>query len=169
MEMSEAATLRKPSTNPKDAIGSLKLPLHLWPSEATALGCLGFLEGEGKYGRDNFIAGDGVVASIYVDACKRHLDAWFSGEETSPDMVQLEDGTWEKVDIPHLANALACLGILVKCIAHDKLVDDRGYDPTGAYRRFVDRLTPNVARIKRLFAGRKPKHWSIADNNVAAE
>ena len=34
-------------TNPKDAIGSDKLPLHLWPSTATALGCLGLLDGDG--------------------------------------------------------------------------------------------------------------------------
>lgn len=27
-------------TNPKDLIGSGKLPLHLWPTTATAMGCI---------------------------------------------------------------------------------------------------------------------------------
>jgi hypothetical protein len=142
----------KKSTNPKDEIGSTKLPLHLWPSEATAMGCLGLLEGECKYGRDNYVAGDGVIASIYVDACKRHLDAWFSGEEVAPDS-----------GVPHLANALACIAILVKSEAHGKLVDDRGYDPTGAYRKLVEKLTPHVSRIRAFFADKRPRHWTIAD------
>ena len=43
----------KPS-NPKDMIGSNKLPLHLWPNTATAMGSLGFLNGALKYGRANF-------------------------------------------------------------------------------------------------------------------
>ena len=41
-------------TNPKDAIGSQKLPLHLWPTTATAMGCLGLLDGALKYGRANW-------------------------------------------------------------------------------------------------------------------
>lgn len=144
------------STNPKDEIGSVKLPLHLWPSEATALGCLGMLEGREKYGRNNFISGDGVIASIYVDACRRHLDAWESGEDMTPD-----------TQTPHLGNALASLAIIVKAQAHGKLVDDRNYEPNpGAYRRFIESITPHVARIKAMFKGRNPKHFTIADNEV---
>jgi hypothetical protein len=59
----------KPS-NPKDAIGSSKLPLHLWPETATLLGSLGLLDGMLKYGRAIFRA-IGVRASIYYDACRR--------------------------------------------------------------------------------------------------
>jgi hypothetical protein len=144
---------QKVSTNPKDAIGSVKLPLHLWPSEATALGCIGMLEGECKYGRNNYVAGDGVIASIYIDACRRHLDAWESGEDLTHDTLS-----------PHLGNALASLAIIVKAQAHDKLIDDRNYDPTGAYRRWIEVLTPHVKRIKAMFADKKPRHWTIADN-----
>lgn len=145
------------STNPKDAIGSVKLPLHLWPAEATALGCMGMLEGELKYGRSNFIAGDGVTASIYIDAAKRHLDAWFAGEELAPDS-----------GVPHLANALASIAILVKADAHRKLVDDRDYAPMPGYRGLVDALTPHVARVKELYKDRDPKHWTIYDNGASA-
>lgn len=66
-------------TNPKDAMGTNKLPLHLWPTTATALGCVAFAEGMLKYGRTNWREA-GVRASIYVDAAKRHLDAKAAGK-----------------------------------------------------------------------------------------
>jgi hypothetical protein len=144
-----------PPVNPKDAIGSTKLPLHLWPAEATALGCLGMLEGEVKYGRNNYIAGNGVIASIYIDAAKRHLDAWFAGEECAHDT-----GT------PHLANALATIAIVVKCQAQGRLIDDRDYSPEAggsAYRKFVEGITPHVKRIKEMFKDKSPRHYTIAD------
>jgi hypothetical protein len=137
------------ATNPKDAIGSSKLPLHLWPATATAMGCIGLLNGALKYGRSNWRAA-GVRASIYVDACKRHLDAWFEGEEVDPD-----DGT------PHLSAALACLAIIVDAKAAGMLNDDRQF--TGGYRQLVDELTGHVDRLKAHHAGKDPKHWTIAD------
>lgn len=138
----------KPS-NPKDIVGSGKLPLHLWPSTATALGCLAFLEGALKYGRSNFRE-VGVRASIYVDAAKRHLDAWFEGEECAPDS-----------GLPHLANALACVAIIVDAQAAGKLADDRNI--TGGYRALVESITPHVERLKQLHADKSPKHYTIAD------
>lgn len=143
----------KPSTNPKDAIGNVKLPLHLWPAEATALGCLGMLEGALKYGRNNYVAGDGVIASIYVAACKRHLDAWFSGENMTRDTKQ-----------DHLGNALACLAIIVKARAHDKLIDDRDHAPIDGYQQLVDEITPRVKQLQEMFADKNPRHYTIADN-----
>lgn len=138
-------------TNPKDAIGASKLPLHLWPTTATAMGCIGLLEGALKYGRSNWRE-SGVRASIYVDACKRHLDAWFEGEECAPDSGS-----------PHLANALACLAIIVDARAAGKLLDDRAYGGAG-YRALVDELTPQVPRLKALFAEHNPHHYTIADH-----
>lgn len=138
-------------TNPKDAIGCDKLPLHLWPTTATAMGCLGLLEGALKYGRNNFRE-SGVRTSIYIDACKRHLDAYMEGEDHAPD-----SGT------PHLANALACLAIIVDAQAAGKLNDDRNYNGSG-YRKLVDNLTPHVRRLKDLFADKNPKHYTIEDN-----
>lgn len=136
-------------TNPKDAIGSDKLPLHLWPTTATALGCLGLLDGALKYGRTNW-RDAGVRVSIYVDAAQRHLAAYFEGEDADPDS-----------GLPHLAHALACLAILVDAAAAGRLTDDRAYRGAG-YRALVERLTPNVARLKALHAGRSPRHFTIA-------
>jgi hypothetical protein len=136
-------------TNPKDIVGSNKLPLHLWPSTATALGCIGMLNGALKYGRSNFRA-IGVRASIYYDAARRHLDAWFEGEECDPD-----DG------VPHLSAALSCIAIIADAAAAGKLTDDRM--TPGGYRAHVDALTGHVKRLKELHAGKAPKHYTIED------
>ncbi len=136
-------------TNPKDLIGSGKLPIHLWPATATAMGAMGLLVGMLEYGRSNFRAA-GVSASIYVDAAKRHIDAWFEGEDCDPDS-----------GLPHFAHALACLAILVDAEAAGKLNDDRMFP--GGYRALVTRLTPEVARLKALHEGKDPKHYTIKD------
>lgn len=138
-------------TNPKDAIGSDKLPLHLWPESATAFGCIGLLNGMAKYGRANWRHA-GVRPSIYVDAAKRHLTDWFEGNDVDP-----EDG------VHNLAGALACIAILVDAMVTDKINDDRNYNGDG-WRRARGMMEPHVKRLKELHAARAPKHWTIADN-----
>lgn len=137
----------KPS-NPKDAIGSDKLPLHLWPTTATAMGCVGMMEGLSKYGRNNFRE-HGVRASVYVAACKRHLDAWFEGEDCAPDS-----------GVPHLANALSCIAIIVDAKAAGKLNDDRNYRGEG-YRALVEELTPHIRRLREIHKDKDPIHYTI--------
>lgn len=149
------STLRRSTdtkdTNPKDLIGSDKLPLHLWPTTATAMGCLALLDGMGKYGRQNWRE-FGVSASIYVAACKRHLDAWFEGEEHATDS-----------GVPHLSHALACLAIIVDSQAQGKLIDDRAYMGAG-YLKLVDALTPIVKNLRARHAGKDVHHFTIKDN-----
>lgn len=136
-------------TNPKDAIGSSKLPLHLWPMTATMTGSLALLDGALKYGRSNWREA-GVKASIYYDALQRHVTKWFEGEEADPDS-----------GLPHLAHALACLAILVDAEAAGKLTDDRMYP--GGTVALLDRLTPHVERLKAKHAERSPKHYMRRD------
>jgi hypothetical protein len=140
-------------TNPKDLIGSGKVPLHLWPETASIYGCLGLLDGMLKYGRTNWrIAG--VRASIYVDAARRHLMAWFEGEDFDPDS-----------GLPHLCHGLACLAILVDAICANNLVDDRQVQ--GGYRKAITDLTHHVDRLKNLHSHRTGvKHYTIADNGL---
>src|SRR4051812_15804399 len=121
----------KPS-NPKDAIGSGKIPLHLWPPSASVLGCLGLLDGMLKYGRSNWRAA-GVRWSIYYDAIRRHLDALHEGEDLDPDS-----------GLPHMAHILACCAIIVDAQATGQLIDDRQYQGAG-YRQLVSQMTPQVA------------------------
>jgi hypothetical protein len=138
----------KPS-NPKDVIGSNKMPLHLWPETATVLGSLGLLEGALKYGRSNWRA-VGIRASIYYDAARRHLNAWFEGEEQDPDS-----------GLPHLAHLLACVAILVDAGAKGNLTDDRMYP--GGYRKQIDELTAHVERLKKKYEDKAPHHYTLAD------
>ena len=147
MHLGRSVVNSKP-TNPKDAIGSDKLPLHLWPESATAMGCIGMLDGALKYGRGNFRA-IGVRASIYVDACRRHLAAWMEGEDCATDSL-----------VPHLAHALACLAIIVDAEAAGKLNDDRNL--SAGYRELVEKLTPHVPRLKAAHSDKNPYHYTIA-------
>lgn len=146
--VTEALNEGQKLTNPKDAIGSDKMPLHLWPQTATMMGCIGLLNGMGKYGRSNYRV-LGVRASIYYDACKRHLDAWFEGEDYD------EDG------VPNLGASLACLAIIVDAQANDNLTDDRMVP--GGYRKLMDELTPIVKVLKERHKDKDPHHYTIAD------
>jgi hypothetical protein len=140
-------------TNPKDLVGSGKLPLHLVPETMTAVASLAFLDGALKYGRANWRVA-GVRASIYIDAAKRHLVAWFEGEENDPDS-----------GVHHLGHALACIGILIDAGFCDKLNDDRQIK--GGWRRAVSNLTPHVDRLKKLHEHRTDiKHYTINDNGL---
>ena len=99
--------------NPKDLIGSRKVSLSKWPGVATLHGAHAMMNGAAKYGAYNW-RGNPVVASIYVDACLRHVGAWFDGEQTATDS-----------GVHHLGHALACLAILLDAQATGNLVDDR--------------------------------------------
>ena len=138
--------------NPKDAIANGKIPMHLWPSTATAMGSLALLYGARLYGRSNWREA-GVRASVYVSACQRHLAAWFEGEDNDPDS-----------GLPHLGHALACLAILVDAQAAGKLTDDRQFP--GGYRKLVDELTSLVAVVNEKYADKpEPKHYDKSTNN----
>lgn len=139
--------------NPKDALGSDKLPLELWPASASAFGSLGILDGKFKYGRDNWRATE-VLASIYIGALRRHVDDYYEGVTIDP-----------KSGLPVLCHILANGGILADATMTGTLVDDRRYPGKNGqrYAAFVEELTPHVARIKAMHAGRNPRHYSIAD------
>lgn len=142
--MTETSAAVSEPDNPKDIVGTDKLPLHLWPTTATAMGSIALLNGALKYGRSNW-RHTGVRSSVYVDACQRHLAAWFEGEESD------EEG------VPHLSAALACLAIIVDCQAAGKLKDDRQFP--GGHRKLIDSLTPHVKRLRELHADKSPTHY----------
>lgn len=148
----ETATTKP--TNPKDLIGTNKVPLSLFPATAVATGSVAMLDGALKYGRDNYRA-IGVRASIYVDACMRHLVAWMEGEDNTTDSK-----------VPHLGHALACIAIIIDAQAAGLLQDDRKIQ--GGYQQLLDELTPMVAALREQHADKSPKHYTIADNEVRA-
>lgn len=141
-------------TNPKDFIGSTKMPLHLWPNTATLVGTLAMLDGAAKYGRSNWRV-SGVKASVYYDAARRHLDAWFEGENNAKDS-----------NVPHLGHVLACIAIIIDAECAGKLTDDRM--TPGGYLKLLDRLTPLVVALKQLHADKTPQHFTLLNNKVSA-
>ena len=137
------------ASNPKDALGAGKLPLHLWPATATAHGSLALMDGALKYGRTNWRPA-GVRASTYVSASMRHLNAWFEGEDMAPDS-----------GLSHLAHALAGLAILIDAEDAGMMTDDRMIP--GGYLNAIDKLTPEVARLMAKHADKHPHHYTIQD------
>lgn len=136
----------KPS-NPKDAIGATKLPMHLIPGTALAHLSLAFLEGALKYGKYNWRV-VGVRASIYLDAMKRHIEKWENGQ----------DGD-EATRINHLASVMACCAIILDATNSGKLTDDR--PPSAPVAELIDAMSANVKHLQELFADQSPHQHTI--------
>jgi hypothetical protein len=100
-------------TNPKDAVGTGKVPFST--ISAVVMGELGLamLEGARKYGRHNYRVA-GVRASVYYDALKRHITAWWEGEDIDKDS-----------GLPHIVKAIATLVVLRDSQIQQNWVDDR--------------------------------------------
>jgi hypothetical protein len=139
--------------NPKDGIGVQKLPLSLVPPITVAYGSLAHLNGALKYGKWNWRK-TGVRASVYIDALKRHISKWESGEELD------EDG------VPHLSSIIADTGIILDSRACGKLQDDRPprVDTTGLF----DRLTPIVKALLERHKDKAPRHYTIDDSEQSS-
>lgn len=101
------------ATNPKDAVGSNKPPLSTIPPAVLVEIGLALFEGHLKYGGSNWRA-MGVRATVYYDACMRHLLSWLGGEDVDPDS-----------GMPHITKAIAGLCILRDAEMNDCLTDDR--------------------------------------------
>lgn len=125
-------------SNPKDLLGAKKPDMTKIPSIALLWESLAMMDGGGKYGPFNWRANK-VVASIYIAACKRHLDAWFEGQEFAEDS-----------GCHHLGHARACLGILLDAQATGNLIDDRPVvDGTPeAYQKTMDTVTSRIPAMQ---------------------
>lgn len=110
-----------PDNNPKTAVGAKKVPLHLVPPSAGHYLALAFANGATKYGPYNWRE-KGISSSVYYAAAKRHLDAWWDGEDKADDSK-----------IEHVAHAMACCALILDSASVGKLNDDR--PPRGAASR----------------------------------
>jgi hypothetical protein len=142
------------TANPKDAAGRAKVPLWLLSPVAKAAWAMAQFVGKVKYGAWNW-RGTQVLASVYLSAAMRHLDAYLSGETYDPD-----DGTH------HLGNVMACCAILLDAAACGKLIDDR--PPSESHRPAYKDAEAIVAPTEKRYADRKVKHWTIADSVAGA-
>ena len=100
-------------TNPKDAIGCTKPPTHFISKPVLYEIGNALLEGACKYGAHNWRVA-GVRASVYDDAAKRHLDAWWEGEDIDPDS-----------GMHHITKAIAGLIVIRDAMIFGMFKDDR--------------------------------------------
>lgn len=117
------------TTNPKDLFGRKKVSLSLIPAIATAHCAHAFMNGAKKYGPYNWRDKE-VLATIYVDAAKRHLDLWLEGERKADDS-----------GVHHLGHAQACCAILLDAEAFGNLVDDRPPSSAAALKNIYAEIS----------------------------
>ena len=139
--------MKKKDTNPKDRIATTRLDLSLFPATATTYGALAMTEGDLKYGGYNYRTA-GVKASVYFAAANRHLNKWFNGEWAD-----------QKTEVPHLASALACIGVLIDAIECDKLNDDR--PPKCDMDALLNEMERRVIHLQQLFPDGPERHKEI--------
>lgn len=101
------------ASNPKDAVGTAKVPISTLPAEVIAEVGLAMLEGARKYRRHNYRVA-GVRASVYYDATFRHLASWWEGEDIDPDS-----------GLNHVTKAIAGLMVLRDSMIVGNWQDDR--------------------------------------------
>ena len=133
--MTAAPRSKAISANPKDLIGRRKVSITKLPPVAMLHGAAAMADGAAKYGAYNW-RDKPVLASIYVDACLRHLEAWFDGEEEAGDSK-----------VHHLGHAIGCLAVLLDAQETGNLIDDRPITKTvrGTFARVLARLNRKLA------------------------
>lgn len=130
-------------TNPKDAVGSMKVGLSAVPPMVMLEVGLALQEGRLKYGANNWTA-SGVRASVYYDASWRHMLAWWLGQDVDPDS-----------GLSHVTKAIAGLMVLRDAIIRGKLTDDRppSFDIDWA------ELNKHAAALVAKYGHIQPKHF----------
>lgn len=136
-------------TNPKDMMAVSKLPTHLVPSSLLVYATMAFAEGASKYGAFNWRLA-GIRLSVYKSAHDRHMEKFWNGERCDP--VTL---------VPHLASAIACLGIMADAELCGMLVDDR--PPAADLPALITAAEAVIEHVRKLNAAHAPHHCTIAD------
>lgn len=139
--MKDMCGSNKKETNPKDAAATTRLDFSVWPETASAYGALAMTEGDYKYGGYNYRV-VGVQASVYISALRRHIAKWQNGEDNDP-----------VTGVPHLANALACIGVLIDAKEAGVLVDDR--PPKVDMGRLLKEFELKVKHLQSIFPPNK--------------
>jgi hypothetical protein len=111
---------------------------------AAIYGALAMSEGDLKYGGYNFRE-VGVQASVYIAALMRHVYKYYNGEWADP-----------KTKVPHLANAIACLAVLIDSHEHGNLNDDR--PPVQDTAGLLARMEEHMAHLQGMYP-RKAKRY----------
>lgn len=138
-------------TNPKDRAATHRLDLTLFPESARIFGAIAMTEGDSKYGGYNYRVA-GVNISTYIAALGRHIGKYY------------DHGEWADATtgVPHLANALACIAVLIDGHAKNNLVDDRPPKLTADLYTWAEQLTKE---LHTLFPDGPARCTEIKDGN----
>lgn len=139
----------KPS-NPKDVLGTTRIPLSLPSQIASAEEALALVEGGLKYGFHNYRV-VGVKSAIYIDAAFRHLAKYYNGENRDP-----------KTGVHHLGSVRACTGIILEADALGILVDNRPVSNPN-FSAQLDALEARVKHLREMFKEHNPQHYFICN------
>ena len=120
------------TTNPKDLVGTAKVPQSVVSRVVVQELALAMLEGSLKYGRHNYRVSP-IKASIYFDACNRHMDAWWEGENVDPDS-----------GLSHVIKAIASLTVLRDSMISGQWIDDRPPQVNPAWMEFMNSSTASL-------------------------
>jgi hypothetical protein len=99
--------------NPKDEYGAHKVALGVVPATANIFLAMAMGHGAEKYGPYNFRVSK-VQGFIYLEACKRHLEALIDGQDFDP-----------STGIPHGAFVMATMAVYVDAWINGFLIDNR--------------------------------------------
>ncbi len=146
-----ANSAAKPS-NPKDALGILKIPYSTISQPVLAEVGVAMLEGALKYGRHNYRA-IGVRASVYFDAVMaRHMPAWWEGEDIDPDS-----------GLHHITKAIAGLCVIRDAMIQGKFIDDR---PPKSPAGWQEALNEKVKVLLEKYKGREVAPYIEGDERM---
>lgn len=146
--LAQRAEEARKATNPKTAIGRVKVPLESLSPVAAAWYALAMFKGRLSYGGWNW-RGTSVPASVYVGAMKRHIDDYVSGE------------TFDEDGLHNLGAVMACCSILIDGEEARTLVDDR--PPSVSIRRVYADVQARMVKLTEKFGHVQPHHFTIAD------
>lgn len=141
-------------TNPKDAVGTKKVPFSTISAPVLAEVGLAMLEGARKYGRHNYRVA-GVRASVYYDATFRHLTAWWEGENIDPDS-----------GLSHITKAIAGLMVLRDSILMENWIDDR---PPKVKKGWVQELNKKTGEIIDKYPNALNPYTEIDERNKKSD
>ncbi len=134
--------MEQKGVNPKDAVGSAKNPHGCISRAVLAEVGLAMMEGSRKYGRHNYRVAP-VRAEVYFNACNRHLDVWWEGENIDPDS-----------GLPHLTKAIASLFVIRDAIINGSWYDDRPPKTPVKHWEWIKKATAEV--LKKLPESKPP-------------
>lgn len=138
-------------TNPKDLVGSKKVSFSHVPQTVMMEVAVGMTEGMSKYGRHNYRV-KGVRASVYYDATRRHLDAWWEGQDMDPGS-----------GLNHVTKALTSLVVLRDAMLQGSFTDDRPPQTLDVHK-FMEDLNQATAEIIEKYKHLNPKHYTKDDH-----